>query len=196
MITYHFGPPEIYNRTADMVSAAAYGVGFAVAAGDLYVSNGSAWVKVVDADDGSVALTNVLTGFTSGAGVVAATDTILEAIQKLDGNVDTKATDLLTGFTSGAGVVAATDTVLEAIQKLDGNVAAKATDLLTGFTSGAGVVAATDTVLEAIQKLDGNVAAKADPVLAADGDFYVATSSEGAVTTKLTFTNGILTAIT
>ena len=161
MITYHFGPPEIYNRTADMVSAAAYGVGFAVAAGDLYVSNGSAWVKVVDADDGSVALTNVLTGFTSGAGVVAATDTILEAIQKLDGNVDTKATDLLTGFTSGAGVVAA-----------------------------------TDTVLEAIQKLDGNVAAKADPVPAADGDFYVATSSEGAVTTKLTFTNGILTAIT
>jgi pyridoxal/pyridoxine/pyridoxamine kinase len=72
-----------------------------------------------------------------------------------------------------------------------------ATDtVLTGFVSGAGTVAATDTCLEAIQKLDGNIAAKADPVAAADGDFYVAITSEGAATTKLTFTNGILTAIT
>lgn len=43
----------------------------------------------------SVTLTNsavigkVLTGYTSGAGVVVATDTILQAIQKLNGNIDT-----------------------------------------------------------------------------------------------------------
>jgi len=43
----------------------------------------------------SVTLTNsavigkVLTGYTSGAGIVVATDTILQAIQKLNGNIDT-----------------------------------------------------------------------------------------------------------
>lgn len=41
---------------------------------------------------GDVALTSgVLTGYTKGAGTVAATDTILQAIQKLDGNDDAKA---------------------------------------------------------------------------------------------------------
>ena len=76
----------------------------------------------------------VITGFVSGAGTVADTDTILEAINKLDGNVALKLatasfTDaavtgkLITGFTSGSGTVAGTDTILEAIQKLDGNIA-------------------------------------------------------------------------
>ena len=35
----------------------------------------------------SAVIGKVLTGYTSGAGTVAATDTILQAIQKLDGNV-------------------------------------------------------------------------------------------------------------
>lgn len=36
------------------------------------------------------AIASVLTGFTSGSGVVAATDTILQAIQKIVGNIDLK----------------------------------------------------------------------------------------------------------
>lgn len=39
----------------------------------------------------SAVIGKVLTGFTSGAGTVAATDTILQAVQKLDGNVALKA---------------------------------------------------------------------------------------------------------
>ena len=126
MISVHVGPPLVVPAVGNLPSAAAYGVGLAIAAGDVYVSTGTAWAKLTDNDDGTTAIN----------------------------------------------------------------------DLLTGFTSGAGTVAATDSILEAIQKLDGNIAAKADPVAAADGDFYVAVTSEGAATTKLTFTDGILTAIT
>ena len=67
-------------------------------------------------DTGAVTLSNaavigkVLTGYTSGAGTVAATDTILEAIQKLNGNDGLrvlKAGDSMTGdllFSSGNGI--------------------------------------------------------------------------------------------
>ena len=41
----------------------------------------------------------VLTGYTSGAGIVAATDTILQAIQKLNGNIS----ELVTGVSSVSG---------------------------------------------------------------------------------------------
>lgn len=119
-----------------------------------------------------------ITGFVSGAGTVAATDTVLQAFNKLDGNVALKlatasftdaavTSKLITGFTSGAAAVLATDTILQAINKLDGNVgtklgvagfsdAAVTGKLITGFVSGAGVVAATDTILQAINKLDAN----------------------------------------
>ena len=144
---------------------------------------------------GAVTLANaavigkLLTGFVSGAGVVAAGDTILQAINKLDGNeiasaavaaaalpsasfTDAAVTSkLITGFVSGAGAVGAGDTILQAINKLDGNVAlrlasASFTDaavtskVLTGFSSGAGAVADTDTILQGINKLDGNIALK------------------------------------
>lgn len=137
----------------------------------------------------SVVTGKLITGFVSGAGTVAATDTILQAINKLDGNVGTKLDasafsdagvtgKLITGFTSGAGTVAATDTILQAINKLDGNVGTKLNSsafsdagvtgkLITGFVSGAGVVAATDTILQAINKLDGNIAAKQDAITGA-----------------------------
>lgn len=137
----------------------------------------------------------LITGFASGAGAVAGTDTILQAINKLDGNVGAKLdtasfTDaavtgkLITGFTSGAGVVAAGDTILQAINKLDGNVAAKLDSssfsdagvtgkLITGYVSGAGAVAATDTILQAINKLNGNTAAKADPITYTNHAVYV-----------------------
>lgn len=102
-----------------------------------------------------------LTGYASGAGVISATDTILTAIQKLNGNTAavSASTLLLTGYTSGAGTVSATDSILQAIQKLNGNVAAitnPITAVLTGYTSGAGTISSSDTILSAIQKLNGN----------------------------------------
>ena len=52
-------------------------------------TNGAApvWTAIVDADiANSIVIGKLITGFTSGSGTVAATDTILQAIQKLDGN--------------------------------------------------------------------------------------------------------------
>lgn len=105
----------------------------------------------------AVTLTNasvigkVLTGYTSGAGTVSATDTILQAVQKLNGNialVGPSITDLTGEVTAtGPGSVAATVTNSAVIGKV-----------LTGYTSGAGTVSATDTILESIQKLNGNAA--------------------------------------
>lgn len=101
---------------------------------------------------GAVTLTNsavigkVLTGFTSGAGTVAATDTILQAIQKLDGNI---------GAISGiGGSTGATD---NAILRADGgggstlqNSAVTISDaaqisLGVGLSSAQRVIAATST---------------------------------------------------
>ena len=111
--------------------------------------------------DNAAVIAKLLTGFTAGAGTLAATDSILAAIQKLAGNTQnlTVIGNLLTGFTSGAGTLAATDSILQAIQKLSGNTQNLTVigNLLTGFTSGAGTVAGTDSILAAVQKLDGNV---------------------------------------
>ncbi len=92
----------------------------------------------------------LLTGYSSSAGVVAATDTILVGFNKLNGNADAIST------VANAALPSASFT--------DAAVTSK---LLTGFVSGAGVVASTDTILQGFNKLDGNVAAKApiaDPV--------------------------------
>ncbi len=112
----------------------------------------------------AITLAEVLTGFVSGAGSVSASDTVLQAFNKLDGNTNLKALNLLTGYVSGAGTVAATDTVLQGINKLNGNVAAKANTASPSFTgntttqavtyntrvhiaAGAVTVAATDHII-------------------------------------------------
>lgn len=46
---------------------------------------------------GALAIAAVLTGYTSGAGTVAPTDTILQAIQKLNGNISLKQDTLVSG---------------------------------------------------------------------------------------------------
>lgn len=72
-----------------------------------------------------------LTGFTAGAGTVAATDTVLQAFQKLQGTItagvasfgnDVRGT-VLTGFSATPdAVVAATDTLLAALGKLQAQI--------------------------------------------------------------------------
>lgn len=93
-------------------------------------------------------IAKVLTGYTSGAGTVAATDSILQAIQKLNGNDATNAN--LTGDVTSVG---------NATTLTNAPVIAK---VLTGYVSGAGTVAATDSILQAIQKLNGNDATNAN----------------------------------
>ena len=105
----------------------------------------------------SAVIGKVLTGFTSGAGSVTASDSILAAVQKLDGNIAAKQAsgNYITALTgdvtaSGPGSSSATVTNSAVIGKV-----------LTGFASGAGTVAGTDSILQAIQKLDGNDGTKA-----------------------------------
>lgn len=93
-------------------------------------------------------IAKVLTGYVSGAGTVSATDSILAAIQKLNGNDATNAN--LTGDVTSVG---------NATTLTNAPVIAK---VLTGYTSGAGTVAATDSILAAIQKLNGNDATNAN----------------------------------
>jgi hypothetical protein len=102
--------------------------------GDWIIFNGSTWDKVDNTDavssvngytgavslvtsdvpeSGSLYFTNAraigstLTGYTSGSGVVAATDTILQAIQKLNGNVSGLVTGVSSVFGRTGAVVAA-----------------------------------------------------------------------------------------
>lgn len=98
----------------------------------------------------SAVISKVLTGYTSGAGTVSATDTILQAIQKLNGN-----TAAITAVSSLTGEATGTGPGATAVTLTNSAVIGK---VLTGYTSGAGTVSATDTILQAIQKLNGNAA--------------------------------------
>jgi len=181
------------------------------------------------------AITSTLTGYTSGAGTISASDTIIGAIQKLNGNVTALTTTnvaegtnlyfttarvlatALTGYTVGANsALAATDTVLGAFGKVQGQINAKEgtitsgttsqywrgdktfvtldssvvtenTNLyftnaraigstLTGYTSGAGTITSSDTVLSAIQKLNGNTAALSTTNVSEGTNLYFTTA--------------------
>ncbi len=124
-----------------MESALAVSAGeLALASGSILVGNASGVAAAVAMSGqatidnaGAVTLANsaviakVLTGFVAGAGAVAATDSILAAVQKLAGNSQNLAiiNNLLTGYVAGTqgavSALAATDSILAAIQKLDGN---------------------------------------------------------------------------
>lgn len=109
MITYH-DEVEIYTCAADRPAAAVFGVGACLVAGVPYISDGTAWTTV--AADNADVLGQKLTGYVSGAAVVAATDTILQAFNKLNGNIAAKiatAGAALGSFTSSALASAVTD---------------------------------------------------------------------------------------
>lgn len=104
-----------------------------------------------------------LTGYTSGAGTLSSSDTVLQAIQKLNGNIAGAGAVTSVFGRTGVVVAAANDyTFAQLASKpttLSGYSIA-ATDVtaqvLTGYTSGAGTVSGTDSILAAIQKLNGN----------------------------------------
>ncbi len=93
-------------------------------------------------------ITAVLTGFLAGAGTVASSDTILEAIDKLAGNTQnlTVLANVLTGFVAASGTTTSSDTVLSGLQKAQGNDAALKNGTFTPTVqplSGAGAVNTT-----------------------------------------------------
>ena len=140
-----------------------------------------------------------LTGFSSSAGALAAGDTLIEGISKLDGNIGLKLATadftsaavnakLLTGFSSSAGVIAGTDSILVGFNKIVGNLAGKfpnkyiflsgkfttvggdASETITGATG----VVGTDIVMVQVQSGTGYVVSAA----AGTGDIGVVMSAD------------------
>lgn len=108
-------------------------------------------------------IAKVLTGYVSGAGTVSATDSILSAIQKLNGNAAALVTGVSSVFGRTGAVVATSGDYTTAQVTESGNLyftnARAIASTLTGYTSGAGTITSSDSILTAIQKLNGNIVA-------------------------------------
>ena len=107
-----------------------------------------------------------LTGFTSGAGTVSATDSILGAFQKIVGNISALVTGVSSVFGRTGAVTAQsgdynTSQVTENTNLYFTNARAIASTL-TSYTAGAGTVSSSDTIIGGLQKLDGNISTKAN----------------------------------
>jgi hypothetical protein len=155
------------------------------------------------------AIASTLTGYTSGAGTISATDTILSAIQKLNGNTAALVTGVSSVFGRTGTIVAisgdyTTTLVTEGTNlyytqaRFDTAFSGKSTtDLseginlyftnsraisstLTGYVSGSGTISATDTILSAIQKLNGNISALVTGVSSVSGATNRITSTGGS----------------
>lgn len=132
-----------------------------------------AWIDFITSDnvDASVRAA-LMTGFSPSNSVVVATDSLLAAINKLQGQLNAAQANVrstpLTGYTPGTNTaLAATDTVLSAMGKIQGQINAINTGLadnvrgtlLSGLTTSNSDVAPTDSILVAIGKLQGQAAA-------------------------------------
>lgn len=107
----------------------------------------------------------ILTGYISGAGVISSTDTLLQAIQKLNGNIATVATTTVVaanGFGLSTGPALTLTVTPTGVLKGSGTAiqSAIATDitgqLLTSYAPIPGTVTATDSILTGLGKVDGN----------------------------------------
>lgn len=131
----------------------------------------------------SVTLTNsavigkVITGFTSGAGVVAATDTILQAIQKLNGNTAASGSGTVTSVSvvtaNGISGTVATPTITPAIT-------------LSLTTTGTGTTYVADTsptittpVIAQINDASGNAEVKFSSIASAVNQVTIENSATG-----------------
>lgn len=105
----------------------------------------------------------LLTGYVSGAGTILATDSILQAIQKLNGNIGALTTGVSSVFGRTGAVIAQggdynTSQVTESGNLYFTNARAIGSTL-TGYISGSGTITSSDSLLTAIQKLNGNIGA-------------------------------------
>jgi hypothetical protein len=114
----------------------------------------------------------LLTGYSSSAGLVAAGDTLLVGINKLNGN--------------SVNIKATADAALPAANFTDSAVTSK---LITGFSTTTGALLGTDTILQAINKLDGNIGAAIVGAIIYKGTF--AANAEAAAVKASLITQGL-----
>lgn len=135
------------------------------------------------------AIAATLTGYVSGAGTITSSDTILSAIQKLNGNIGALVTGVSSVNTLTGAVTLTTSNIAEGTNLYYTNARAIASTL-TGYISGSGIISASDTILSAIQKLNGNIAVlvtgvssvfgRTGAVVATSGDYTTTLVTEGA----------------
>jgi len=118
----------------------------------IVTTNGNVWTRTNNAGTWtawriSLSLDSAITGYTLGSNAaVAATDTVLAAMGKLQAQINNIRTIPLTGYVVGANsAVAATDTLLGAIGKLQGQI--NATQPISRGGTGATTAAAARTNL-------------------------------------------------
>ncbi len=122
-------------------------------------------------------ITDVLTGFSTGANsTILATDTILAAFQKVQGQINAREEvskkGAVNGYASldGSGKVPATQ------------LPSSITNQLTGFTTGANsTVLATDTILAALQKVQGQINAREEVSKKGTANGYASLDASGKV---------------
>ena len=161
-------------------------------------ATGSGTTSIVVTLNNSSVTGQVLTGYTSGAGTISATDSILTSIQKLNGNIGAIVSGVSSVFGRTGAVISVsgdytTTLVTEGINlyytqsRFDTAFGGKNTtnltegvnlyftnsrainSLLTGYISGTGTISATDSILGAIQKLNGNINALVTGVSSVNG---------------------------
>lgn len=152
--------------------------------------NGTAISAATDADITG----KLLTGYVSGAGTVASTDSLLQAIQKLNGNIAALVSGVSSVFGRSGAVVAVsgdytTSLVTEAANLYFTNARAIAATL-TGYTSGAGTISSADSILQAIQKLNGNIGALVTGVSSVNGATGVVTVTITGTASRITVSGG------
>jgi hypothetical protein len=128
--------------------------------------SGSGTTAITTTVSNASVIAKLLTGFTSGAGTVSATDSILGAFQKIVGNISALVTGVSSVFGRTGAVTAQsgdynTSQVTENTNLYFTNARAIASTL-TSYTAGAGTVSSSDTIIGGLQKLDGNIATKAN----------------------------------
>lgn len=198
--------------------------------GDWAIYNGTIWQKVDNTDAvssvngklGAVSLTTadisevtnlyfttarvlatVLTGFTSGAGTVLATDTVLQAMQKIDGNVSGKQSTLVSGTNiktiNGVSILGSGDlTIASGITIGATSITGGATGQLlfnlggvvsssTGLTYASGLLTVLGTTQQAMFAY--NASNRLDITIASNGS---ATFALTGTTPKFTFSQGAI----
>ena len=141
------------------------------------------------------AISAPLTGYVSGAGTITAADSVLQAIQKLDGNISSLTTGVSSVFGRTGAVTAQsgdynTDLVTEGITNLYWTNSRTINSTLTGYVSGSGTITSSDSVLTAIQKLNGNISSGYVPYLGATANVDLGIYDLNAQGLKITGVNG------
>ncbi len=109
---------------------------------------------------GSRVLSTILSGFTAGTGTVVATDTLLQAIQKLAANITAAVTGVSSVNGESGGVTLGTDDINEGSTNQYFTNARTFLAPLTAFTAAAGTISISDTLQSVLQKLQGNIEGK------------------------------------